>query len=69
MEILDASRVIDMDAVDVSLKELLPHKKIASSIVVHHQDPEIHAPSKTALSSLACGRPSSPVSATQELEW
>ena len=30
IEILDASRVIDMDAVDVSLKELLPHKEMTS---------------------------------------
>ena len=31
IEILDASKVIDMDAVDVSLKELLPHKVEAAS--------------------------------------
>ncbi len=30
IEILDASKVIDMDAVDVSLKELLPHKEMTS---------------------------------------
>ena len=30
IEILDASKVIDMDVVDVSLRELLPHREMAS---------------------------------------
>ncbi|MSS73001.1 MAG: DUF2283 domain-containing protein [Candidatus Latescibacteria bacterium] len=31
IEILDASKVIDMDAIDVSLKELMPRKVEAAS--------------------------------------
>ncbi len=31
IEILDASRVIDLDGVDVSLKELIPHKVATAS--------------------------------------